>query len=135
MSRIALRLLATWIANCLGLLLAAALVSQISYGHRAGTLLLAGLILAAVNVALRPLVVLMALPAVIMTLGAALLLVNTLMLWLTSEIVTGLHVGGFWSTLAGALLISIVNLALRPWKRAGRRRGRRAARRREQAGR
>lgn len=114
---IASRALMTWAGNCLGVALAAAIVPAISYGNDAGTLLLAAAILALVNFALRPIVILMTLPAVILSLGAALLLVNALMLWLTSAIVDGLHIGGFWSTVAGALLISLVNMALRPWQR------------------
>jgi putative membrane protein len=102
-----------WGGNCLGLLVASALVPGISYSHDAGTLLLAGAVLALVNVAIRPLVIAMALPALLLTLGLALLLVNTFMLWLTSEIVSGLRVGGFWSTLAAALVISVVNVVLR----------------------
>jgi putative membrane protein len=110
------RLLLTWLGNCLGLLIAAAIVSKISYGDDLGTLLLAGAILGVVNFALRPLVILLTLPAVVLSFGVALLLVNALMLWVTSKIVDGLHVGGFFSTLAGAALISLANLALRPWR-------------------
>lgn len=116
-----MRLLATWLGNTLGLLLAAAIVPAISYGGDVGRLALAGAILALVNFAVRPLVVLLTLPAVLVTLGAALLAINALMLWLTSKIVDGLHVGAFFSTLAGAALISLVNLALRPWRGRGRR--------------
>jgi putative membrane protein len=76
-------------------------------------LLAAGAIFGLVNFALRPLVILITLPLVVLTLGIALLFVNALMLWLTSEIVPDLQVGGLWSTLAGALVISLVNLALR----------------------
>lgn len=115
------RALLTWVGNCLGLALAAAIVPAISFGNDLGTLLLAGAILALVNFALRPIVVLMTLPAVILSLGAALLLVNALMLWLTSALVAGLYIGGFGSTLAGALVISLVNLCLRPWRRLARR--------------
>jgi putative membrane protein len=115
--RIGLWLLAAWIGNCLGLLLAAAIVPAIGYSESAGTLLLAGAILALVNVALRPLVVLMTLPAVVLSLGVALLFINALMLWITSAVVSGLHVGGFFSTLAGALIVWLANLALRTWRR------------------
>jgi putative membrane protein len=117
------RFLITWLTNCIGLLLAAAIVGPISYGDKFGTLLLAGLVLAVVNFAVRPLVILLTLPAVILTLGLALLFINALMLWVTSKIVTGLHVGGFWSTVAGALILWIVNMALRPWTRQPWRRG------------
>jgi putative membrane protein len=112
-----MRVAMVWLGNCLGLVVAAAIVPAISYGNDLGTLLLAGGILALVNFALRPIVVLMTLPAVILSLGAALLLVNALMLWITSGLVDGLQVGGFFSTLAGAVLVSLVNLALRPWRR------------------
>ena len=106
------RALVTWAGNCVGLLLASAVFPAVGYSHDAGKLLLAGAVLGIVNLALRPLLVVMTLPAVILTLGLSLLLVNTLMLWLTSEIVSGLSVGGFWTTLGGALVIALVNMAL-----------------------
>jgi putative membrane protein len=109
-----LRLIVTWLCNCVALLVAAAVVPAISYHDDIGTLLLAGAILGVVNFAVRPLVVLMTLPAVVLSLGVALLFINALMLWLTSRIVPDLRIGGFWSTVAGALLISFVNLLLRP---------------------
>jgi putative membrane protein len=111
-----MRLIVAWLGNCLGLLAAAALVPTIGYEHNWGTLLLAGAILGVVNFALRPLVILMTLPAVVLSLGFALLFVNALMLWITSALVPELRVGGFWSTVAGALVVSLVNLALRPWR-------------------
>ncbi len=109
------RLLITWLTNCLGLLIASAIIPSISYGNKLGTLLLAGLVLGVCNFVVRPLVILLTLPAVILTLGLALLLVNALMLWLTSKFVSGFHVGGFWSTVGGALILWLVNMALRPW--------------------
>lgn len=108
-----MRLLVVWLGNCLGLALAAVIVPAISYGHDLGTLLAAGAILGAVNFALRPLVILLTLPAVLLSLGLALLPINALMLWLTSRIVSGLQVGGFFSTLAGALIVWGANLLMR----------------------
>lgn len=109
------RFLITLAVNCIGLLIASAIISTISYGDKLGTLLLAGAVLGIVNFVVRPLVILLTLPAVILSLGLALLFVNALMLWLTSKFVTGLHLGGFWSTVGGALIMWIVNMALRPW--------------------
>jgi putative membrane protein len=114
------RLLATCIVNCAGIALAAAIIPSISFHGRVETLIVAGLILALVNFALRPLVILLTLPAVILSLGVALVLINALMLWLTSRIVTHFHVGGFWSTVGGAVVLSFVNLALKPWTRPSR---------------
>ena len=111
------RLLATALSNCVGLLVVHAVIPSISYHDRFGTLVLAGLILAFVNFAVRPIVILLALPAVLLSLGLALLLINALMLWVTSKLVSGFHVGGFWATVGGALIMWIVNMALAPWTR------------------
>ena len=67
---------------------------------------------------MRPAIILLTLPAVILSLGLALLAINALMLWLTSRIVDGFTVGGFWSTLGGALIVWIVNAALRRAQRS-----------------
>ncbi|HEY6398797.1 MAG TPA: phage holin family protein [Solirubrobacteraceae bacterium] len=122
------RVLVTLVTNCAGLALAAALIPSISYHHRVGTLLLAGLILGIVNIALRPLVILLTLPAVILSFGVALLFINALMLWLTSRLVSGFQVGGFVATVEGAVLLWLVNMALAPWARAHHRRRRKPAR-------
>jgi putative membrane protein len=124
-----MRLIVVWLCNCAGLLAAAVVVPAVNYSDDVGTLLLAGAILGLANFVLRPLVILLALPAIILSLGIALLLVNAFMLWLTSEIVPDLKIGGFWSTVAAALIISLVNMILRPSKRA-RRQTRGTARRR-----
>lgn len=110
-----LRLLVSWATNCIGILIAAAVIGPITYGSNFGTLILAGLVLGFVNFLVRPLVILLTLPAVILSLGIFLLFINALMLWLTSKIVSGFHVGGFWSTIGGALILWVVNMALRPW--------------------
>ena len=100
--RVIVRVLIAWLCNCVALLVAAAVIPAIAYGKDLGTLLLAGLILGVVNFVIRPAIVLLTLPAVILSLGLALLVINALMLWLTSRIVDGFTVGGFWSTVGGA---------------------------------
>ncbi len=118
------RALLTWVGNCVALWVAAAIVPAIDFGDKFGTLVLAGAILGIVNFALRPLIVLFTLPFVIITLGFGLLLINMLMLWVTSKLVTGLQIGDFWSTLWGAIIIWLINMAPSPligrraWRRA-----------------
>lgn len=114
------RLVISWLSNCVALLVAAAVIPAIGYGHDAGTLLLAGAILGFVNFVVRPWIILLTLPAVILSLGLMLLVINALMLWLTSRIVDGFTVGGFWSTVGGALIVWIVNAALRHVQRSSR---------------
>jgi putative membrane protein len=112
------RLVIAWLSNCLALLVAAAVIPAIGYGDDLGTLLLAGLILGIVNFIVRPWIILFTLPAVILSLGLALLAINALMLWLTSRIVDRFTVGGFWSTIGGALIVWVVNAVLKRLQRS-----------------
>lgn len=107
-----MRLLLAWASNTVALWVAAALFAGVSYGGKVWALLVAGLVFGVVNAVVRPLVVLLALPAVILTLGVALLLVNALMLWLTDLIVGPFDVRGFWTTVGAALVVWVVNMAL-----------------------
>lgn len=71
-----------------------------------------GLIFTLVNLVVKPIVSLFALPLTIITLGLFTLVVNALMLlltsWLTSFTDWGLFVDGFWWALLAALIVSII---------------------------
>lgn len=72
----------------------------------------AGLVLGVINAVVRPLLIVLTLPFTLVTLGLFLLVLNGLCLWLTSLVVTGFQVQGFWSAVLGALLVSIVSWLL-----------------------
>jgi len=107
-----LRLLFAWLSNVVALFVAAWIVSGVDYGDDFWILFVAALVFTVVNFFVRPLVILLALPAVILTLGLALILINTFMLYLTDWIVPSFETGSFWSTLLAAIIISIVNMIL-----------------------
>lgn len=106
------RLVFAWLSNVVALFVATWIISPADYGDDFWVLLVAALVFTIVNVFIRPLVILLALPAVILTLGLALILINTLMLYLTDWIVPSFETGSFWATLGAALIVSIVNLIL-----------------------
>lgn len=58
---------------------------------------------------LRPILKLLALPVTILTLGLFALIINALMLILTSKIVPGFHVDSFFAAFFGSIVLSIVN--------------------------
>jgi putative membrane protein len=106
------RILAWWASNFVALWVAAALLEAVDYGDSLWVLVLAALVFGLVNLVVRPLVILLALPAVVLTLGLALLLVNAFMLYLTDWIVPDFEVDGFgWAVLA-AVIVWAVNMAL-----------------------
>jgi putative membrane protein len=107
-----MRLLFAWLSNVVALFVAAWLVSGVGYGDDFWVLFIAALVFTTVNWLVRPLVIILALPAVVLTLGLALILINTFMLYLTDWIVPSFETGSFWSTLLAAIIVSIVNLIL-----------------------
>ena len=103
-------LLISWLSNIVALFVAAWIVPGMEYGNDFWVLFVAALVFTLANWLVRPIVVLLALPAVILTLGLALILINTFMLYLTDWIVPSFETGSFWSTLLAAIIVSIVNL-------------------------
>jgi putative membrane protein len=74
--------------------------------------ILAVMILALVNAFIRPIFLLLTLPLTVMTLGLFTLVINAALFKLTSVLVPGFHVGGFWSALGGAVIYSILVLLI-----------------------
>ena len=74
------------------------------------------LVFGVVNTFVGPVTKILAIPLIILTLGIFLLVVNGLMLWLTSSLSSalglGFHVSGFWAAFFGALVVSIVSTLL-----------------------
>jgi putative membrane protein len=99
------------LVNAVAIYVVAAIVPGIEL-HGWLSALGAGLVLGLVNAVVRPVLVILTLPITLVTLGLFLLVLNALCLWLTSALVKGFEVTGFWSALLGALLVSIVSFIL-----------------------
>src|SRR5690348_16599007 len=109
------------IANAGALAVAVWLLDKItltgdSTGKKIGTLILVALIFGVVNFLVKPIVKLFSLPLLILTLGLFTLVVNALMLlltsWLADKLDLSFHVEGFWTAVLGGLIISVVSWAL-----------------------
>ncbi|MGW2283704.1 phage holin family protein [Streptomyces phaeochromogenes] len=87
-----------------------------STGKEIGTLLLVALVFGVVNFLVKPIVQVLTFPLFILTLGLITLVVNALMLlltsWLADVLDLSFHVEGFWTAVLGGLIISIVSWAL-----------------------
>ena len=70
--------------------------------------LFAGLIFSIVNTLLKPLVVILSLPAILLTLGLFVLVVNGIMVYLSLKLAPGISMSFFNSILTG-MLLSLVN--------------------------
>src|SRR5262249_52437630 len=76
------------------------------------TIVVAALVLGLVNAIVRPILLVLTLPLTLVTLGLFLFVLNALCLWLTSKIVPGFHVLGFWAAFWGALIVSALSWAV-----------------------
>jgi putative membrane protein len=109
------------IANAGALAVAVWLLDKItltggSTAGKAGTLIVVALIFGLVNFLVKPIVKVLTFPLFVLTLGLITLIVNALMLLLTSWVADVLdvsfHVEGFWTAVLGGLIISVVSWAL-----------------------
>jgi putative membrane protein len=114
-----LRFLQSWVINTFAVLVAAILLrGHIAYQSPAD-LIVASLLLGILNAFVRPILMLLALPLLIFTLGLFTLVINALVLygvgWLMGPPffeTAHFKVDTFWSAFLGALIISVVSIAL-----------------------
>jgi len=102
-----------WGINVVGVLVATQLDHGIFYDNVAG-LLVAAFLLGVLNTFLRPVLVVLSLPLVLISLGLFMFVINGLMLYAVGRLVHTFHVLTFWDAFWGALIISIVSLLLNP---------------------
>jgi len=109
------------VASAIALAVATALVPGIvlltaSTGSKVLTLLAVALIFGVVNAILKPIIKTIGCAFYVLTLGLVALLVNALLLWLTSwvagELKLPFHITGFWPAFWGAIIISLVGWLL-----------------------
>jgi putative membrane protein len=109
-----LRFVQSWIINTVAVLVAVQIVHGIHF-RDPGLLapVLTALVLGILNAFIRPILVIFALPLLILTLGLFMLVINAFMLIFVSWLMRpNFQVDTFWSALLGALVISIVSIAL-----------------------
>jgi len=105
------------IINAVALWITAQVVPNIELTGNVVTLLIVAVIFGLVNALIRPIVKLLTLPINVVTLGLFSLVINALMLVLTSWLSAGLTiqggiVSGFLTALLGSIIISIVSTVL-----------------------
>ncbi|MCC6607042.1 MAG: phage holin family protein [Anaerolineae bacterium] len=108
-----IRFIIRLVVNAVAIWAAVQLVPGLNYVGTTTSLLIVALVFGVVNALVRPLLLLLTCPFIILTLGLFVLVVNTVMLsltvWLSSVWDLGLTSTGFWATFLGALVISIVS--------------------------
>ncbi len=105
------RFLIRWFVSALGLWIAAGLLGgeTITYDSRLFVIIISGLVLALVNIVIKPIVVILSLPAILFSLGLFMIVINGLMVLLASKLYTPLDVKNFGAAMLAGMVIGLVN--------------------------
>ncbi len=104
------RFLVRWLVCSLGLWIAAGFLGDgITYDSKLRVIIVAGLVLAIVNTIIKPIIVILSLPAILLSLGLFMIVVNGLTVWLASKLYTPLHVTNFGAAIVAGIIIGLVN--------------------------
>jgi putative membrane protein len=104
------RLVVGTAGNAAALWAAARIVGNVDLSRSWWTVILAGLVLTLLNWYVKPAITFLALPFVIVTLGIALFFISMLMLWLTSALISGFDIHGFWPLVKATIIVWLVNM-------------------------
>jgi putative membrane protein len=111
-----MRILFHWLISTIAILIAAYIVPGSSVTLEGA--FIAAVVLSALNLFIRPILVVLTLPITILTLGFFSLVINALLVMLAAAIVPGFAVAGFWTALFFALVLSVINWVFHFWGKA-----------------
>ncbi len=101
-----------WLLNSLGLWIAVRVFgtgySDSELATSVWVFLFAGLIFSVINTILRPIVIILSLPAILLTLGLFTIIVNGFMVYISLMLAPGLHMT-FWHSVLTGIVLSLVN--------------------------
>ena len=100
-----------WAINTTALGVAAIIVKGVVV-HSVVALAVASLIIGFLNASLKPIMIILTLPLNILTMGLFTLVINTIMILITSQIVRGFDVSGFWAAFVASLFMSFISFIL-----------------------
>jgi len=100
-----------WAVTTIAVMVASSVIRGIRYDTVAA-LIGASLLLGILNAFVRPFLLIISVPLILLTLGLFILVLNGLLLLLVPHVVVGFHVDSFWSAFWGAIVISFVSWLL-----------------------
>jgi putative membrane protein len=99
-----------WILNIVGIILTASIYAGLHVTVLGA--IVGSVILGLVNATIRPIILILALPINLLTLGLFTLIINGFMLWLVSLVVRGFEIQSFGSAIIAALILMIISFGI-----------------------
>lgn len=100
-----------WAVTTIAVLVASFLIHGIRYDS-VPSLIGAALLLGILNAFVRPVLLFLSAPLILLTLGFFILILNGLMLFFVPNVIRGFHVDDFWSAFWGAIVVSVISWIL-----------------------
>lgn len=108
-----MRFLVRWAVSSLGLFIATGILGSNNFGigdNFTSQILVAGLVISLINMAVKPILIVLSLPAIILSLGLFMLVVNGLVVLIASWIDSAIYVRNFWIAMVVGIILGLVNL-------------------------
>jgi len=106
-----MNLLIRLLLNALAVFILANILSGVTVDGYVGAIIVA-LVLSILNLLVKPILVILTLPATIFTLGLFLLVINALIILLADKLIDGFGVSSFWTALLFSVLLSLLQSLL-----------------------
>lgn len=107
-----MRFILRWAVSCLGLFIATGLLGSNNFGigdNFTSQIIVAGLVLSLVNMAIKPLLIVLSFPAIVLSLGLFMLIVNGAVILLASWIDSAIYVRDFGIAVVVGIILGLVN--------------------------
>ena len=111
-----MRFIFQWFVSALAIVIAAYVVPGVAVTLVGA--LVAAVALGALNLFIRPILLVLTFPITILTLGLSSLVINALLMLLVAHFVPGFFVPGFWTALLFAFVLAVINWVFHFWSRA-----------------
>ncbi|HMR55362.1 MAG TPA: phage holin family protein [Candidatus Doudnabacteria bacterium] len=107
-----MKLIFHWLVSSIAILIAAYLIPRVEVDSFV-TALIVAVVIGALNMLVRPILLLLTFPITIVTLGLFTLVINAALVWLTQMVVPGFTVGNFGWAILFAVVLSVINLVFK----------------------
>lgn len=107
-----MKLIFQWLVAAIAIVIAAYLLPNVDVSSFV-TALVVAVVLGALNLLVKPILILLTLPVNLLSLGLFTLVINAFLVWLGAAIVPGFEVGNFGWALVFAVVLSIINIVFR----------------------
>lgn len=112
MSRQLGQFIARWVLNSVSLFVAALLLSGVDYQGKWQVLVVAAFLLALINALIKPFLVILALPALVLTLGIFSIVINGFVVYLAHLLYPAFEINNFMTAILAGMVVGLVNYIL-----------------------